>query len=110
MQFLRLPLRNIHIANVFYTGVIYHRAIWELASELYPYWFVTGRGLKGLLHCWYEMLPATWGAHFPLGYCFVYPYLMLPRKAKKASCFSHSATLAFKDNGLSYSVLSPLLL
>lgn len=78
MQFLRLPLRNIHIANVFYTGVIYHRAIWELASELYPYWFVTGRGLKGLLHCWYEMLPATWGAHFPLGYCFVFPYLMLP--------------------------------
>jgi len=77
MQFWQLPLRNIHITNVVYIGAIYHRAIWEFASELYPYWFVTRRVLKGLLYCWYEMLPATWGAQFLLGCCFAFLYLML---------------------------------
>lgn len=78
MQFLGLPLRNSHVTNVFSTGVTYHTAMWQLAAELYPYRFVTGRVLKSLQHCWCEMLPATWVVPFPLGYCFVFLYLMLP--------------------------------
>lgn len=77
----------------------------EQFGTLHMNWFVTGRVLKGWLHCSYEMLPATWGACLPLGYHFVFPSL----EDTKADCFLHSAIPAFKDNGLPWPVLSPFL-